>query len=80
MLTQFKSYKAGFDSSVSTDYLCHPSKIIFQLLAKCEIVIRSSRCCLLRNECPNQEVLSKIEYNTSSFSKCHDLPLRILKR
>lgn len=79
-LSTYKSYRSGIVDQEATNYLCHPSLSIFNLVASCECCIRDVKPQLLRNVCPEEVVFSKLVYSVADYPSCHFLVVPILKR
>lgn len=88
LLTELKSYSIPHIncyrpvSSSEFNYLCHPSKCIFNLLQKCEISFRNCIGKLKFCNSPKTLILSAIQnnVNVNEYPKCHSLDQDILKR
>ena len=78
-LTTFKSYKA-YPDSCATNYLCHPSKLIFDLLHQTEIVFRNEVNNVIRSICPEERIIALCKYDMAIFPQCHILVEAILRR
>lgn len=78
-LTTFKSYKA-YPDSCATNYLCHPSKLIFDILHQTEIVFRNEVNNVIRSICPEERIIALCKYDMAIFPQCHVLIETILRR
>lgn len=81
-LTWYKSYdgKGNLNPKMATNFLCHPSKKIFNLIRKCEVVFRSTIQECVRKSSPECQIVQQIEIDDDEFPKCHTLAKSIIRR
>ena len=85
--TRFKSYdcKSNLENNVnvniySTNFLCHPSRNVLQLLNNAEVIFRSNSLKMMNIHDPLDFVASEASDQNHSISNCHDVGAKILKR
>ena len=79
LLTELKSFSSSANTS-SKNYLCHPSKQIFDLLIKCEIIFRNKINYYKNHVAPEKLILNEVEYEKEQFPHCHIQVENILER
>ena len=79
-LTEFKSYKREIGDAVSTNFLCHPSKSVFDLLRRCEVIFRSYISEFFNGLNPQDKIISLVQYEAKEFPECHHLENAVLRR
>ena len=79
-LTEFKSYKREIGDAVSTNFLCHPSKSVFDLLRRCEVIFRSYISEVFNSLNPQDKIISLVQYEAKEFPECHHLENAVLRR
>ena len=79
-LTEFKSYKREIGDAVSTNFLCHPSKSVFDLLRRCEVIFRSYISEFFNCLNPQDKIISLVQYEAKEFPECHHLENAVLRR
>ena len=67
-------------NTYSTNFLCHPSRDVLQLLNNAEVVFCSNRLKMMNIRDPLDFLKMKVSNHNSSISNCHDVGAKILKR
>ena len=87
LYTRLKSYdcKGNLENNVSvniysTNFLCHPSRNVLQLLNNAEVVFRSNSLKMMNIHGPLDFLMMKVCNQNSSISNCHHVGAKILKR
>ena len=87
LYTRLKSYycKGNLENAVSvniysTNFLCHPSHNMLQLLNNAGVVFRSNNLKMMNIHDPFNFLMMKVSNQNSSISNCHDVYAKILKR
>ena len=70
----------NYVNTYSTNFFCHPSRNLLQLLNNAEIVFRSNSLKMMNIHHPLDFLMLKVSNQNSSIFNCHDVGAKILKR